>query len=145
MDERRAGFGLSDFLEFVMASMRLLGAANATGGIAAGAAFHAFKDIAHMQTEITNCVVYFLAGVGTFTFAYIGLFMSKFEFFTYFSGPQKDRKEWEVLTGVFRGPDIHLKVAAWAFGGGLFMGVASLVLFIFGLGSALQLSIRLMK
>jgi hypothetical protein len=61
-----------------------VGAANATGVIAAGAAFQAFEKIPAAQPYIKDVVLIFLLGVFAFTFSAATLFFAQSEFNGYF-------------------------------------------------------------
>ena len=66
--------GFRGRLAHIESAFRLLGGASATGAIAAGAAFHAFKDLPEVQGSVKLAGALFLAGIFTFTIAYVGLF-----------------------------------------------------------------------
>jgi hypothetical protein len=63
--------GLRGTLTLFESALRLLGAANATGAITAGAALHAFAQeaAAPVQNGVKLAVLLFLCGVFAFTFA----------------------------------------------------------------------------
>jgi hypothetical protein len=68
--------GLRGRLASLESTIRLLGGANTTGAIAAGAAYHAFEKNAEIQNAVLTAAVFFLFGILTFVFAYAALFFT---------------------------------------------------------------------
>src|SRR5476651_657545 len=62
--------GLRGTLALLESAYRLVGAANATGAIAAGAAFHAFEKYSDVQSFLKIAAFLFLLGVLCFAFVY---------------------------------------------------------------------------
>jgi hypothetical protein len=56
------------FIEIYNSGLRLVGAANATGALAAGAAFQAFEKRPEAQSSIKIIIGFFFAGIVAFTF-----------------------------------------------------------------------------
>jgi hypothetical protein len=90
-----------------------VGAANATGVIAAGAAFQAFEKIPAAQPYIKYVVLVFLLGVFAFTFSAATLFFAQSEFNSYFvASKTKERTDWEkIFWGIINEPETHLLAA----------------------------------
>jgi hypothetical protein len=75
MTESSDRLGLRGRLAHFESALRLLGGANATGAIAAGAAFHAFEKNMDVQNVVKIAAVLFLGGIFAFAMAYVGLFL----------------------------------------------------------------------
>jgi hypothetical protein len=75
-EEKSEKLGLRGRLALLDSALRLLGGANATGAIAAGAAFHAFEKSAEIQSAVRTAAVLFLFGIFAFVIAYAGLFFA---------------------------------------------------------------------
>jgi hypothetical protein len=72
--------GLRGTLALFETTLRLLGTANATGAITAGAALHAFaQDAAAVQDRVKLAGFLFLCGVLAFTAAYVFWFITTVE------------------------------------------------------------------
>jgi hypothetical protein len=117
------------------ASLRLLGAANATGALAAGAAHQAFDKKPEGQSTIKILVVLFLMGVMLFALSQIVMFVTRQNMEFYFLR-LREPTEWEkVFWNIDREQQQHNPLAA-AKTGYLFMmflGMASLACFLLGL------------
>ena len=79
MPEKSDRLGLRGRLTHFESALRLLGGANATGAIAAGAAFHAFDKNVDVQSWLKLSAVLFLFGIFTFVIAYITWFVTVLE------------------------------------------------------------------
>jgi hypothetical protein len=130
-------------MDIYTTALRSLGTANATGAIAAGAAFHAFEKVAAAQGSVKAVVMTFLLGVLAFAVSYIALFVTQAEMERYFaqSGEQSDwvKVFWaapaqgkEQLAGARRSLIV-----------GMFAGLLSLALFLFGLALVLNFVVQL--
>ncbi len=71
--------GLRGRLTHFESGLRLLGGANATGAVAAGAAFHAFAQNAEVLGSVKLAAVLFLFGIFTFVIAYLAWFVTVLE------------------------------------------------------------------
>jgi hypothetical protein len=76
MDEN-AELKFKAWMDIWTASLRLLGAANATGALAAGAAYQAFDKKPDGQSTIKVLIVVFLMGVMLFTLSQIAMFVTQ--------------------------------------------------------------------
>ena len=104
---------LKETFDIYNSTLRLVGAANATGAIAAGAAFQAFEKIPGAQPYIKNVVLVFLFGVLLFTFSSATLFIAQSELDRYFAASRtKERADWEkIISGITKPPETHLRDA----------------------------------
>jgi hypothetical protein len=75
-DEKSQRLGLRGRLAHFESALRLIGGANATGVIAAGAAFHAFAQNANVQSSVKLAAVLFLFGIFAFVVAYLSWFVT---------------------------------------------------------------------
>jgi hypothetical protein len=76
MDEN-AELKFKGLMDIWISSLRLLGAANATGALAAGAAFQAFDKKPEAQSTIKVVVIFFLGGVILFALSQIAIFFTQ--------------------------------------------------------------------
>jgi hypothetical protein len=134
MDEN-AELKFKGLMDIWTASLRLLGAANATGALAAGAAFQAFDKKPEWQSTIKIFVVLFLIGVMLFTLSQITMFVTQQNRELYFLR-LREPTEWEkTFWNTERQRQQHKPLAAaklgYLFMG--FIGMASLACFILGL------------
>jgi hypothetical protein len=134
MDEN-AELKFKAWMDIWTASLRLLGAANATGALAAGAAYQAFDKKPDGQSTIKVLIVVFLMGVMLFTLSQIAMFVTQQNMEFYFLR-LKEPTEWEkVFWNIAKQRQQHDPLAA-AKTGYLFMGffgMASLACFLLGL------------
>jgi hypothetical protein len=143
MLSRRLGGVMSDHqplsvketFDIYNSTLRLVGAANATGAIAAGAAFQAFEKIPGAQPYIKNVVLVFLFGVLLFTFSSATLFIAQSELDRYFAASRtKERADWEkIISGITKPPETHLRDAKKNWIVALLTGFLSVLLFLGGL------------
>jgi hypothetical protein len=135
--------GLRGRLAHFESALRLLGGANATGAIAAGAAFHAFKDLPDVQGSIKLAGVLFLGGIFTFVVAYVGLFIATDDIDH--SLHNKDEPTWpNYLWWVPNKTQEEYKAAAKRnFIVALLVGLASFFFLLFGLVSILLMAVHL--
>jgi hypothetical protein len=125
------------FIEIYKSALRLVGAANATGLLAAGAAYQAFEKRSEAQSSIKIVIVLFFIGIVTFTISQMTMFLLQMYMNNYFRG-QSEPSDWE--TTILAGPDkptspTHLlRMARSDFIVMSFSGLAALVLFLSGLG-----------
>lgn len=75
-DQKPERLGWRGGFSHLESALRLIGAANATGTITAGAAFHAFAENAGVQSAIKTTGILFLLGICTFVIAYSGWFVA---------------------------------------------------------------------
>jgi hypothetical protein len=64
------------FIEIYNSALRLIGAANATGTLAAGAAFQAFEKRPEAQSSIKIIIGFFFAGIVAFSNSQMALFLA---------------------------------------------------------------------
>ena len=142
-DEKPKRLGLRGRLASFESTLRLLGGANATRAIAAGAAFHAFDKNMDVQNAVKGAAVLFLFGIFTFVIAYA------FLFFTIHDIDHSMHKEgestWpEYLFWVPNKSAEEYKKAAYREYIVTFFGIlASFVLFMSGLGFILTMAVHL--
>jgi hypothetical protein len=142
-DEKPERLGLRGRLAHIESTLRLLGGANATGAIAAGAAFNVFKDTADVQNAVKTAAVLFLFGIFTFVIAYAALFMTVEDIDH--SLHKEGEPTWpEYLFWVpTKSADQYKSTANWEFAFALFGGLASFLLFLSGLAAILFIAIHL--
>jgi hypothetical protein len=126
---------LKETFDIYNSTLRLVGAANATGAIAAGAAFQAFEKIPGAQPHIKNVMLVFLFGVLLFTFSSATLFIAQSELDRYFVASRtKERADWEkIIAGITKPPEAHLRDAKINWRAALLTGFLSVLLFLGGL------------
>jgi uncharacterized membrane protein YhaH (DUF805 family) len=132
-EEKPERLGLRGRLAHLESTLRLLGGANATGAIAAGAAFHAFDKNMDVQNAVKVAAVLFLFGIFTFAVAYASLFMATHDI------DHSLHKEGEATWPEFlfwvptKSPEQYKKQAKWEFIVAMLSGLASFVFFFVGL------------
>jgi hypothetical protein len=134
MDEN-AELKFKGLMDIWISSLRLLGAANATGALAAGAAFQAFDKKPEAQSTIKVVVIFFLGGVILFALSQIAIFFTQINMERY-SLRLRESSEWEKTfwaTGRQTSQDNPLVSAYRSYIVMMFSGLASMVLFFFGL------------
>jgi hypothetical protein len=134
MDEN-AELKFKGLMDIWTASLRLLEAANATGALAAGAAYQAFDKKPEIQSTIKVLVVLFLMGVMLFTLSQIVMFVTQQNMELYFirlRGPS----EWEKVFWNQQEAYNPLVMAKRGYLFMMFVGMASLACFLLGLVSA---------
>jgi hypothetical protein len=125
------------FIEVYTSPLRLIGAANATGALAAGAAYQAFEKRPEAQSSIKAIIVFFFAGFAAFVISQMSLFFLQMYMNSYFRRQTK-ASDWE--TTLLAGPDKptsasdNLRMARYDLIVVSFSGLAALVLFLVGLG-----------
>ena len=122
---------LKETFDIYNSTLRLVGAANATGG----AAFQAFEKIPGAQPHIKNVMLVFLFGVLLFTFSSATLFIAQTELDRYFGASRtKERADWEkIIAGITKPPEAHLRDAKINWRAALLTGFLSVLLFLGGL------------
>jgi hypothetical protein len=142
-EEKPERLGLRGRLAHFESTLRLLGGANATGAIAAGAAFHAFEKNVDVQNAVKTAAILFLFGVFTFATAYAFLFFTTHDIDH--SMHADGKPTWpDYLTWVpTKSAEEYRKQAKWEFIVAMFSGLASCVLFFSGLGFILAMAIHL--
>jgi len=132
--------GLKGLFDIYQSTLRLVGAANATGAIAAGAAFHSLDKIPEAQSFIKYVALVFLMGVLAFTVSYLGLFIAELEINNYLAATQTtERAEWEkIVLGIIKEPPTkHLLEAKKTWIAMVLAGTLSFLLFVVGLALVL--------
>jgi hypothetical protein len=142
-DTKSERLGLRGRLAHFESALRLLGGANATGAIAAGAAFHAFAQNADVQSSVKVAAVLFLFGIFTFVIAYMFLFFTTLdiEHSLYKSG----KSTWPeyLFWKPTKSAEDYREAAKREFIAATFSGLASFVFFLVGLGKVLMMAIHL--
>jgi hypothetical protein len=126
---------VKETFDIYRSTLRLVGAANATGAIAAGAAFHAFEKLPAAQSFIKYVVLVFLFGVLAFAVSSVAMFISQSEFDRYFVASRaKERADWEkIIWGIISKPEAHLLAAKKNWIIAILTGLSSVLLFLGGL------------
>lgn len=125
------------FIEVYNSALRLLGAANATGALAAGAAYQAFEKRPEDQSSIKLIIGLFFLGFVAFTISQMVMFLLRMYMENYFRR-QTQLSAWETI--LLAGPGHpttatdDLRKARTDFIVMSFAGLFSLVLFLSGLG-----------
>lgn len=135
--------GLKELFDVYQPTLRLVGAANATGAITAGAAFHALPEA---QWYVKYVALIFLMGVFFFAASCAGLFFAQMHINSYLVAIQTaDRTEWEkIFVGTIKTPpDEHLSEAKKAWIATVLFSLCSFVLFMAGLLSVLYFIVPL--
>lgn len=135
--------GLRGILTYYESLLRLIGGANATGAIAAGAALHAFADNADLQSSVKLAGVLFLFGVFTFAIALMVLFVATFEIDHALHKPDEPTWPTYLFWVPQKSVDEYRKEAQRMLVIGSFVGLASFALFMSGLASVLIMAVRL--
>jgi hypothetical protein len=143
-EEKPERLGLRGRLAHIESTLRLLGGANATGAIAAGAAFHAFEKNVDVQNAVKAAAVLFLFGIFTFVVAYAFLFVTIQEIDH--SLHKEGEPTWpEYLFWVpTKSAQEYHNAAYWEFVVTGFGLLASFVLFMVGLWFILSMALRLL-
>jgi hypothetical protein len=141
-DEKIDRLGLKGRVAHFESALRLIGGANATGAIAAGAALHAFTGNAAVQGSVKLAAVLFLFGIFSFVIAYMGMFMMTLdiEHALY----KKDDPLWPdfLFWKPTKTAEEYQKDAKRSFLIAVFMGLASFVFFFVGLANVLMMAIN---
>jgi hypothetical protein len=120
--------------EIYSSGVRSLGAANATGALAAGAAYQAFEKRPDVQSSIKEIIVMFFAGIIAFTVSQIAIHLAQIYMERYFR-QSTEPADWEgTIFGNKRPDENYLRMVSHDFVVLGFAMIASLVLFLFGLG-----------
>ena len=144
-DRKSERLGVRGKLAHFESGLRLLGTANTTGAIAAGAAFHAFAQNADVQNSVKLAALLFLFGIFTFVIAYVFLFFTilNIEHSLY----KRGESTWpRYLFGKpTKSAEDYRKAAETGFTVAAFSGLASYALFLVGLGMLLIMVIHLAR
>ncbi len=141
--EKAERLGLRGRLAHIESTLRLLGGANATGAIAAGAAFQAFKETAEIQGAVKAAAVLFLFGIFTFVVAYAGLFFATHDVDHSMLKPGEETWPEYLWWNAGKTPEEYKTAAKSEFVVAVFGALASFVLFCLGLASTLLMVIHL--
>jgi hypothetical protein len=143
MADKSDRLGLRGRLTHFESALRLLGGANTTGVIAAGAAFHAFAQNAEVQSWVKLSAVLFLLGILAFVVAYMSWFLTVLEVD---HALQKDGDPvWPDYLFMLQSKTAEQFQASAkrTFIVSVFVGLASFVFFLVGFASILMMAIRL--
>jgi hypothetical protein len=138
--------GLRGTLALIESTLRLVGAANATGAITAGAALHAFaQEAALVQDRVKLAGLLFMCGVFAFTGAYAIWFITRVETDVSLRKPEEADEQEKTF---FRpdpklSADEHWKSARKHFGWTVIAGLLSFIFFMAGLGTGVSVAARL--
>jgi len=133
--------GLRGMLTLIESAIRLAGGANATGALAAGAAYHTFAANQAGQFLIREAAVAFLAGVTLFTIAYVFWIVASLEL-----DNAIPTEEGSIKNEIFkpaRSLEQHLKRGKIGIVVVVIAGLGSLFAFLFGLNNAVRLGLQL--
>jgi uncharacterized membrane protein (DUF485 family) len=141
-DEKIERLGLRGRLAHWESGIRLLGGANTTGAIAAGAAFHAFDKNVGVQNAVATAAVLFLFGIFAFIIAYVVLFVATDEVdqSLHEGEPTWPEYLWWVPT---QSAEEYKKAAHKHFVVAAILSLASFILFIIGFAFVLFMAVRL--
>jgi hypothetical protein len=135
--------GLRGLLAHFDFGLRLIGGANATGAIAAGAAFHAFDGSVHVQSSVKGAGILFLLGIFAFVIAYTGWFMSVTEIDH--SLHKADEPTWPdyLFWAPTKTTEEYKRAGKIALAVGLLVGLVSFTCFFVGITLLLMMAIFL--
>jgi hypothetical protein len=144
-EEKSDRLGLRGRLAHIDSTLRLLGGANATGAIAAGAAFHAFEKNADVQNAVKAAAVLFLVGVLAFAIAYTFLFFGTHDIdHSLHKDGEPTWPEYLFWESPTKSAEQYRKQAKFELVVMVFSGLASFVLFFIGLGWIIVMALRLL-
>jgi hypothetical protein len=139
-EEKTERLGVRGTLALFESALRLLGAANATGLLASGAAYQAFGKYSDLKTM----AMVFLAGVFAFGVGYAFWFGINFDRDHALQTPEEDARLNSLFPGLKnKGAEHSLRSAKH---GAVVMytaGLVSLICFAFGLLTLVRLAVRL--
>ncbi len=125
--------GLRGLLALTDSALRLLGGANATGAIAAGAAFHALEKYGDAQRAVKWAAIAFLFGILSFVVGYVGWYVATLEIDMSLRKVDEPGPE-EIFLISHKSVEDHRRHARGNFILMSFAGLCSFVCFILGLG-----------
>ncbi|MGA8615106.1 MAG: hypothetical protein WB760_26195 [Xanthobacteraceae bacterium] len=133
---------LRDTLDQTTSTLRMLGTANATGALAAGAAFQSFAAHPEIQMSIKIALLAYLFGIVLFALSYVILLDASIEA-DFFTMASEERVKWEEIFWLLKkNPGVYAKSAKRAFSAALLFGGASAACFLGGLLYTITLVIR---
>jgi hypothetical protein len=139
-EEKPERLGVKGTLALLESALRLLGAANATGLLASGAAYHAFGK----HSDLKTMAMVFLAGVVAFGVGYAFWFGINFDLDHALQKPEDDARLTTLFPGL-KNKDEEQSLRS-AKNGAIVMytaGLVSLICFAFGLLTVVGLAVRL--
>jgi hypothetical protein len=142
-DTKSERLGLKGRMAHFESALRLIGGANATGAIAAGAAFHAFAQNAGVQSSVKAAAILFLSGIFTFLIAYFFLFFTTLDIENALYKGEKSTWPEYLFWKPEKSAEDYRKAAEREFIVASFAGLASFVCFTVGLASVLWMTINL--
>jgi hypothetical protein len=142
-DTKLERLGLRGRIAHFESALRLLGGANATGAIAAGAAFHAFAQNANVQSSVKLAAVLFLFGIFAFVIAYMSWFLTTLDIDH--SLHQAGETLWPeyLFWTPTKTAEQYRAAAKREFVITIFLGLASFVFFMVGFATVLTMAIHL--
>ena len=132
--------GVRGQLALCESALRLLGAANATGVIAAGAAFHALEKYGHVLWYVKQAAICFLFGVLTFVVGYVCWFWAAVDMDLSLREPDDPE---EPLLVKPKSAKEHRRASKRGFNFMLVAGAVSFCFFLLGLIVVMMVSVRL--
>jgi hypothetical protein len=142
-DEKSDKLGLRGRLAHIESTLRLLGGANATAALAAGAALHAFENNAYVLGTLKVVAALFLLGVFAFVVSYVGLFTATHDIdHSLYKESEPTWPEylwWRPL----KTAEGYRKAALREFAISALGALVSFIVFVSGLGIILSLAARL--
>jgi uncharacterized protein YqhQ len=124
------------YIAIYSSGLRLVGTANATGALAAGAAFQAFEKRPEAQSSLKIIIGFFFAGIVAFAISQMAMFLVQLYMSNYFRRQSKP-SDWEAifLDGQRKeaAASDYLRMVRYDLIVITFSGLLSLILFLFGL------------
>jgi hypothetical protein len=137
------GGTLRDTFDEAASALRMLGTANATGALAAGAAFQGFAARPEIQQSIKIAALAYLFGILMFAMSYL-LLLSASQEADFFLHALKERAEWEQsFWQLKKKPEIYLKLSRRFLLGALIFGGVTAACFFGGVLYTITLVIRI--
>ena len=131
--------GLRGRLALLESTLRLLGTANATGLITAGAAFHAFPQAASASyiNMVKLTAILFLSGICAFIVAYVFWFMSTVKIDLSLHEPGEDLRLEHILWNRTKSMEEYRESGKKKFSGAALVGFLSFICLVAGLATGL--------
>jgi hypothetical protein len=125
--------GLRGMMEFLASALRVLGTANAAGGVVAGAALQTFTSRPELHQSVKTAALVFLLGIATFSVSYMAWLTAAIVFERYIMA-LNERADWESTFGKMKKPPAaYLKSGFRFLFAALFFAGISMFCFIGGL------------
>jgi hypothetical protein len=133
-DSQSERLGLRGTLDLISNALRIVGTANTTGAITAGASYRFFSDLPDLQWAIKQITMIFLFGVLSFTASYIALLIATLEIDRSL-GRSSERQQWETIlwAALDKTTEEYAKLAKRDFIISILSGLLSVICFVIGL------------